>query len=296
MSEINALSQDIPRQEAGNANVAEWYEATIDSIPKSALKLLGIFTGFEKEGVVDHLNAMVRHVSFRRRPEMVQVPALIEYSIKRSKAWFTASYPDMDSVFFLRFNMSQHPLYDYILARLIKDKNSRLTDVGCGLGQDVLKLVYGGASGSNIDTVDIDESVAKVGVDLFRCRLTNEEEDEEDKDTDTQHYIGDVFDLPPGHNSYNFVHAGALFHLFDRARQVELGIRLVSLLKDNQENLIFGHQLACVDSGPVFVGPNEEEAFLPQPGVLPATLGGDRREDRCALARCEPDGGDPREG
>jgi SAM-dependent methyltransferase len=157
---------------------------------------------------------------------------------------------------FLDLHMSQHPFYPTILSRFTNSPATRLLDVGCGLGQDVRKLVFDGVPAKQIYAVELKAGLISAGHDLFmdggKEGITFLQGDAINDDIRT--WKKD-FQIEEG---FEMIHTGALFHLFAWETQLTIAKNLVELVHGKDEAVIFGWTFAAHEAGLRSVGPNKE--------------------------------------
>lgn len=210
-------------------NSVAWYKETIGEIPASGQDLLDRYSNIPAEDLAQHLFKV------------------------RDKAWNIAPYPCIGSWLFLKPSISQSPIYAEILARL-KEKDQRLLDLGCCLGQDIRKLVLDGAPAEHIYGLDLEAGLMDAGYDLFRDRGTLR----------STFIAADILDdssssspeLRGLDGQIDIVFAGSFFHVFDWDAQLRISKRLARLMRKVPGSLVFGHHLGHVapDTYPLGLG------------------------------------------
>ena len=175
---------------------------------------------------------------------------------QRALAWLTAPYPCIGLYMFLDLHMSQHPLYPDTLSRLNSTPTTRLLDVGCGLGQDVRKLVFDGGPADKIYAVELKAGLISAGHDLFmdgrKKGITLLQGDAVNDD------ISEWIKALNVGNGFDIIHTGALFHLFTWETQLTIAKNLVGLVHGKDDAVIFGWTFAARESGVRCVGPIKE--------------------------------------
>ncbi|KAG6357600.1 hypothetical protein INS49_013477 [Diaporthe citri] len=86
----------------------------------------------------------------------------------RDKAWRVAPFPCVGSYLFAELALSKLPAYPAILSRLKSDPSSVYLEAGCGLAQDVRKLIADGAPAAQLRGTDLQAGLMACGHDLFR--------------------------------------------------------------------------------------------------------------------------------
>lgn len=154
----------------------------------------------------------------------------------RADAWQVFKYPCIGLYGFLRLVSSTLPVYDSVLERL--KGGETLLDLGCGMGQEIRKLIFDGAPAENIDGLELERSFIDYGYDLFKDRAKLR----------SLFHVGDVLHTSTqtlGVQPFDIVMAIYFFHLFNWTEQVEVLTRVVRLLKPKSQSLIFGVQFGC---------------------------------------------------
>ncbi|KAL2036593.1 hypothetical protein N7G274_010689 [Stereocaulon virgatum] len=232
MSSNNTVTPDKPF----TTPTASWFKPTItlDEIPKPALDLLMSCTGLPLDKIVSHVNEA------------------------RAAAWLTAPYPCIGLYMFLDLHMSQHPLYPTLLSRLMHSPTTRLVDIGCGLGQDVRKLVSDGVPATQTYAVELKAELISAGQDLFMDGGRKQSLISflhGDAVTDDMEQWKRKLDVSDG---FEMIHTGALFHLFAWETQLAIARNLVALVHGSDEAVIFGWTFAAREAGLRSVGPKKE--------------------------------------
>jgi SAM-dependent methyltransferase len=118
-----------------------------------------------------------------------------------------------------------HPEYAAVLYKL--NNGSKLLELGCGIGQNVRKLILYGAVARNISGADLSTELIACGYDYFR-----------DRDTlISKFYNFDILNPSLGgsfhelEGSFDVICANMFFHLWDLPRQIQACIHTISLLK-----------------------------------------------------------------
>jgi len=210
-------------QEGTHGNNIYAYSDDVPEDITSARKILEGYSGIPPGQVIPHIYAV------------------------REKAHKVHPYSCLGRFRFLDLSISLHPLYPLVLSRL-KDSYQTLLDLGCCFGQDIRSLVADGAPSENLYGADIHPEFLELGYELFR-----------DKESLGAHFlVGDVFDdegeggkeLKKLDGKIDIIHAASFMHLFAWAQQVQLGIRMVQLLRPTTKDaLVLGRQRGATKPG-----------------------------------------------
>lgn len=155
--------------------------------------------------------------------------------MQRDRALVTFPYTSIGSLRFLNFVLNTQPVYSQIISRL--QQGQKFLDLGCFLGQDIRRLIFDGAPAENIYGVDLKPEFVDLGYEFFldRSKLRS------------KFLIGDIFDpssdITQLDGEIDIVYASSFFHLFGWERQVEVGKRVVQLLRPQKGSLVVGRQL-----------------------------------------------------
>lgn len=178
-------------------------------------------------------------------PPPAQIPHVLSL---RNRAYASHPYPCLGRFRFMDLDLSNHPLYPWILARLkCPDEHDLLLDFGCCIGQDLRKLLLDGAPVSKIYGSDLLPEFIATGYDLFGDKTT----------FPSDHLIApaDAFDSSPDNALSQFngrvsvLHISAVFHLFGLEQQRVLARRCLKLLSKTQKCVVLGGQTANVNAG-----------------------------------------------
>jgi hypothetical protein len=202
------------------------YEATLNTIPPPFSALLTSYSSIAPPAQIAHVLSL------------------------RNRAYASHPYPCLGRFRFMDLDLSNHPLYGHILARLKSpDEDTLLLDLGCCLGQDIRQLLLDGAPGSKVYGADLLPEFIEAGYDLFGDRAT----------FPADHFVvpADGFDVSPGNalavfdGRVSILHISAVFHLFGLERQKVLARRCLRLLDRGKGGKcwILGGQTANVKAG-----------------------------------------------
>lgn len=183
------------------------------------------------------LSAQTRRIltEYSKIPEAELLPHLRE---ARDKAWEVFKYPCIGRWAFLDFSIGDAAKYPEVLSAL--KQGATLLDLGSGLGQDLRKLVFDGSPRSSLAASDLQEPLFDVGYDIFRDRETLQ----------VPFYPGDFFDANNAglqDHTFDYIHAGSFFHLWNYQEQAESMVKAVRLLKPKPGSMIFGRQSGATE-------------------------------------------------
>lgn len=136
--------------------------------------------------------------------------------------------------------MSTFPIYQTVLGNLRSGAWTRYLEVGCGLGQDLRKLIYDGAPASAVLGTDLLAGLLTSGQTLFH--------DADSLPLGTSLLAADFLDEGPENvlaaaqldGSVDVVHASMFLHCFDRPTQLRACRRIVRLLKPQPGVMVVG--------------------------------------------------------
>jgi SAM-dependent methyltransferase len=141
---------------------------------------------------------------------------------------------------FILPTVSRHRDYPTILSWMKEDSTVQFLDLGCGLGQNMRKLLVDEVPPAQLSGADISTHLITCGHEYF-------------KDADRwqcKMYIGDMFDNTAPINAeasgrFDVIWAAMVYHLWDWEKQLKASIQTARLLKDKQGSLLFGWQLGA---------------------------------------------------
>lgn len=198
------------------------YYDHISTIPDPISDLFEQYSGINKSEQLQHVKAV------------------------RDQAYTTHAYPCLGRFRFLELELSQHPLYQSHVVPALKrsvpdgEVNPNFLDLGTCLGQDVRKLAFDGVPASRLYGSDIEQSFIDTGYEMFL------DQDKLPRD----HFLcpGDVFQNPRENalsilqDRVDILNASAVFHLFDKAKQIDVARCCMRLLRKTQgsRSLVLG--------------------------------------------------------
>ncbi|KAH8768897.1 hypothetical protein F5883DRAFT_417488 [Diaporthe sp. PMI_573] len=168
----------------------------------------------------------------------------------RDKAWRLAPFPCVGSYLFAELALFKHPPYPKILNRIKSDPSSIYLEVGCGLAQDIRKLIADGAPAASLRGTDLQAGLMACGHDLFRdaeaLPLSCVGGDGAQDSIKSTFVAADFLDesgaspLKAWEGGADFVHASMFLHCFELPTQVRACKRIVALLRAQPGSLLVG--------------------------------------------------------
>ncbi|KAK7920491.1 hypothetical protein PG985_008513 [Apiospora marii] len=158
----------------------------------------------------------------------------------RNKAWRVAPFPCVGSFLFAELVLSNFPVYPEIVSNLKSGTWSRYLEVGCGLGQDIRKLIQDGVPKTSVMGTDLLPGLLESGQELFQdahaLPLGQSLFPADFLDTSADNVLSKVgLD-----GTVDVVHATMFLHCFDRPTQLRACQRILALLKNKPGVMIVG--------------------------------------------------------
>ncbi|KAK8086414.1 hypothetical protein PG994_001388 [Apiospora phragmitis] len=160
----------------------------------------------------------------------------------RNKAWRVAPFPCVGSFLFAELVLSTFPVYREIVANLKSGAWARYPEVGCGLGQDIRKLIHDGVPKTSVIGTDLLPGLLESGQELFR--------DADALPLGQSFFAADFLDTSDENvlskavldGTVDVIHATMFLHCFDRPTQLRACKRILTLLKNRPGVMIVGKQ------------------------------------------------------
>ncbi|KAK8107230.1 methyltransferase [Apiospora kogelbergensis] len=195
-----------------------WYLIDVPPTDRAMRKLLVEYAGVEDSAVEKHITDT------------------------RSKAWRVAPFPCVGSFLFAELVLSNFPVYPDIVANLKSGTWTRYLEVGCGLGQDIRKLIHDGVPMTSVMGTDLLPGLLESGHDLFR--------DADALPLGKSLFAADFLDVSDNNvlgkasldGTVDIIHATMFLHCFDRPAQLVACQRVITLLKNQPGVMIVGKQ------------------------------------------------------
>ncbi|KAI1267976.1 hypothetical protein F5Y18DRAFT_377052 [Xylariaceae sp. FL1019] len=175
----------------------------------------------------------------------------------RDTLWDMYPYACVGHFRFLSLQFAADPHYQTALQTLLQDPDSpsqswdrqtRLLDVGCCVGQVLRKLALDGVDSTRLYGTDIEPRFFDVGYDLFMDRESFQ----------ATFIVGDMLkqqqtggfgseDVEVLDGRMTFVHAHSFFHLFTWDDQVRAAMRIIRFLDEGRDDvMVFGQQVGTM--------------------------------------------------
>ncbi|KAB8265373.1 hypothetical protein BDV32DRAFT_134646 [Aspergillus pseudonomiae] len=138
------------------------------------------------------------------------------------KGWDIRDYPCFRMFWFLDFDLSRSPQYARVL-ELLKS-GALFIDIGCGIGQDIRRLVYDGVPGQNLIGLDLYGGFVDLGFELFRDKASL------GASFLIQSFFDDTALFRQVMGQVSVVNSGYFMHLWDWDGQIKIGRRMMELL------------------------------------------------------------------
>lgn len=195
----------------------KWYVKDLPEIPKEAREVFEQYSKIAPKKVQDHV-----------------------YQV-RERAWDVWPFPCLGGWRFLNFKLCAQPQYSEVLSRL--QQGEKFLDLGCCFGQELRRLVFDEAPQSSLYGVELRSEFFDLGYELFL-----------DKDRFQGKLItADIFVQPENlttlYGQISIIYAGAFFHLFDWAGQLEVARIVTRLLMPEAGSMLLGGQVGSVQPG-----------------------------------------------
>ncbi|OGM47643.1 hypothetical protein ABOM_004312 [Aspergillus bombycis] len=138
------------------------------------------------------------------------------------KGWDIRDYPCFRMFWFLDFDLSRSPQYARVV-ELLKS-GALFIDLGCGVGQDIRRLVYDGVPGQNLIGLDLYGGFVDLGFELFRDKQSL------GASFLIQSFFHDTVPLQQLMGQISVINSGYFMHLWDWDAQIRIGRRMMELL------------------------------------------------------------------
>lgn len=237
-----------------------WYIHGAPKLQPEFRELITDYANVQPQDVEKHVQA-VREKAWK----VVSSPISPTHALKTCRCSLTspkAPWPCVGSYLFAELALNKHPAYPAILDRLKSDPSSVYLEVGCGLAQDIRKLIADGAPAAQLRGTDLQARLIACGHDLFRdaaaLPLDDGTADVQSKTFVAADFLDESAASPlrAWEGGADVVHASMFLHCFGLPAQVRACRRIVALLRPRAGSLFVGR------SGGVALaagGPREEE-------------------------------------
>ncbi|KAJ5093945.1 hypothetical protein N7456_009806 [Penicillium angulare] len=164
----------------------------------------------------------------KMRPENIE--SHVKYIAK--KGWNVLRYPCFQQFLFLHLDLSRSPIYQKVIKQT--QSGGLLLDIGCGLGQDLRRLVQDGVPGKNLIGLEIQHAYIDLGYELFQdksmlqCKFL------------VQDFFKDTAELVSLEKKITIMNSGYFMHMFDWEKQLDVAKRMIHLIAPSEGSIITG--------------------------------------------------------
>ncbi|QDS77249.1 hypothetical protein FKW77_003466 [Venturia effusa] len=156
----------------------------------------------------------------------------------RDRAWKVCPYSCVGTFGFTSPSIQVQPYYPTLLSRL--ENGDRCLDLGCGLGQNVRKIVLDRGPSPRVFGSDLSPDLIDCGYDYFLDKASLE----------SQFFTGDLLSDNDSNykkieGTFDVIFATCLYHLWSWDVQLKASIATVKLLKPEAGAVLFGWQVGA---------------------------------------------------
>ncbi|KAB8070462.1 hypothetical protein BDV29DRAFT_160409 [Aspergillus leporis] len=179
------------------------------------------------------------------------------------RGWTIKSYPCFQKLTFLHFDLMQSPIYDTIIAQT--QAGGIFLDLGCGLGQDIRRLVYDHAPADRLIGMDIIPEYVQLGYQLF-----HDDETRLKSQFLVQDFFVDTHELDGIKQRIMVMNSGYFLHLWNWDKQLQAAKRMIQLMAPKTRAVITGVHFGRDEVSGLWEGvpADLEEMFLHNPETL----------------------------
>jgi SAM-dependent methyltransferase len=165
-------------------------------------------------------------------------PRMILTKNQRDKAWEICPYSCVGTFGFTAPSIQVQPYYPSLLNRM--KKGDRCLDLGCGLGQNVRKVVLDCGLSSNVYGSDLLQDLIDCGYTYFLDQASLQ----------SRFSTGDLLnenssDFKHVEGTFDILYTACLYHLWSWEVQLKASIASTKLLKPEPGSVIFGWQIGA---------------------------------------------------
>ncbi|KAE9980585.1 hypothetical protein BLS_004131 [Venturia inaequalis] len=156
----------------------------------------------------------------------------------RDQAWKVCPYSCVGTFGFTSPSIQVQPYYPSLLTRI--KNGDRFLDLGCGLGQNVRKIVHDLGPSPSVFGSDLSQDLIDCGYDYFLDKSSLE----------PQFFTGDLLsgkdpNFGKMKGTFDIIFATCLYHLWSWDVQLKASIATVNLLKPEAGAVVFGWQVGA---------------------------------------------------
>ncbi|KAH8693009.1 hypothetical protein BGW36DRAFT_399749 [Talaromyces proteolyticus] len=171
------------------------------------------------------------------------------------KGWDILRYPCFQKFLFLHLDLSRSPVYNRILKEI--QAGNLFLDLGCGLGQDIRRLVQDGAPAEHLIGLDLERDYINLGFELF-----NDQQKLRSVFL-AQDFAEDTPEISRLAKRIKIINSGYFMHLWNWEKQLNAAKRMIQLVLPGSGSIICGVHFGSQSAGMwKNVPPGFEEMFL----------------------------------
>ncbi|PYH40505.1 class I SAM-dependent methyltransferase [Aspergillus saccharolyticus JOP 1030-1] len=179
------------------------------------------------------------------------------------RGWKVKPYPCFARFLFLDFDLAHSPAYDTIIAHT--QANHLFLDLGCGLGQNIRRLIYDGAPADRLIGLDLFPEYISLGYRLFKDEATLPSR------FLVQNFFEDTPSMQQIAGKIKAINSGYFMHLWSWDMQLNVAKRIIQVMAPEKgaiaRGVHFGRHAAGV-CGHTVDGLDAESMFLHTPDSL----------------------------
>jgi SAM-dependent methyltransferase len=239
----------------GSGYVRTWNEEADPSkdLSNETRKFLVEYARIEPSTMEKHIIHIVSHIL-----AMIE-KMIILYHQQAKKAFEIESYPCFQKFMFLHFDLYHSPSYQLVLKQV--KSGDMFLDLGCGLGQDIRRLVYDGAPSENLIGLELRQAFVDLGHELFQ-----DKSDLKSKFL-VQNFFVDTPEITSLAKKVKVINSGMFMHLWDWEKQIEVAKRMIYLLTPDKGAMITGLHFGSRSAG-MWEAVKESPMFVHNPETL----------------------------
>lgn len=206
----------------------------LENLTPEAREFLSNYIGLPEAQHSAHVIKIVSHCNLVKRHARDHA----NWTNQRDQAWEVCPYSCVGTFGFTSPSIQVQPYYPSLLNR-IKNGDSFL-DLGCGLGQNVRKIVYDCGPTSTVFGSDLSQDLMNCGYDYFLDKASLE----------SQFFTGNLLsgndpNFKKMEGTFDVIYATCLYHLWSWDVQLKASIATAKLCKPEAGAVVFGWQVGA---------------------------------------------------